>query len=124
MSTLTPKHEVKSWPEFYREIVSGSKKHDLRRADDRQFEVGDIMRYREWDPRTQKYTGSALLVKITYKTEANAPCALSPQALDPKFCILSIEVLKEEQMEVRNEVCHPAGGRRRFCPRPVNLPCS
>ncbi len=111
MSTLTPKHEVKSWPEFYREIVTGSKKHDLRRADDREFEVGDIVRYREWDPLRQIYTGSTLLAKITYKTGANAPCALSPQALDPKFCILSIEVVKEEHDEFQGEMRRAALAR-------------
>lgn len=87
-------HELKCWPEFYDAVVSGQKKHDLRRADDRSFEVGDLVRLREYDPRAMRYTGRTRTVEITYITKKELPCALSEEALHPAFCILSIRVLE------------------------------
>ena len=83
-------HELKCWPQFFEAIATGRKRHDLRRADDRQFHVGDRLRLREFDPHSQSYTGREQTVEVTYITSAEQPCALSKGALDPDFCILSI----------------------------------
>ena len=83
-------HTLKCWPEFFDEIAAGRKRHDLRRSDDRSFEVGDIMRLKEFDPISQTFTGREQLVEITYITSAERKCALSDQALNPSYCILSI----------------------------------
>jgi hypothetical protein len=83
-------HRLKCWPVFFEAILSGKKRHDLRRADDRDFHVGDRMLLREYDPQGQTYTGRTLLVAITYITSTDLPCALSRDALDPNYCILSI----------------------------------
>ena len=83
-------HRVKCWPQFFDPIVSGEKTHDLRRADDRDFRIGDLLCLEEFDPKTNRYTGRQFKVKITYITSADHPCALSDRALHPDFCILSI----------------------------------
>ena len=83
-------HRLKCWPEFFEPIRSGVKTHDLRRADDRAFAVGDRMLLEEYDPESKAYTGRTLVVRITYITSADLPCALSREALHPDFCILSI----------------------------------
>jgi hypothetical protein len=83
-------HELKCWPKFFRPIALGKKRHDLRRATDRQFMVGDCLLLREFDPDIGAYTGQTQRVEITYITSAEMPCALSDQALNPDFCILSI----------------------------------
>jgi hypothetical protein len=83
-------HELKCWPEFFAAIALGKKRHDLRRATDRDFRVGDTLLLREFDPAIDTYTGSTLQVIVTYVTSAEMPCALSEQALHPDFCILSI----------------------------------
>jgi Domain of unknown function (DUF3850) len=70
------------------------KTHDLRRADDRNFRVGDIVRLNEFDPSSGRYTGRKLKVKITYITSAEMPCALSQSALHSDYCILSIRKLQ------------------------------
>ena len=88
-------HELKCWPRFFAAILSGEKKHDLRQSDDREFRVGDLVRLREYDPSTQRYSGREQKVEITYITGANLPCALSKRALHPDFCILSISVVQE-----------------------------
>jgi hypothetical protein len=83
-------HRLKCWPEFYDPIARGLKTHDLRRADDRAFSVGDRILLEEFDPETGDYTGRSLTVGVTYITSADLPCALSQDALHPNFCILSI----------------------------------
>lgn len=87
-------HHLKCWPEFFDEISTGRKKHDLRRADDRNFRVGDILALEEYDPKHERYTGRILMAEVTYITSANLPCALSKDALHPDYCILSISVCK------------------------------
>ena len=83
-------HELKCWPKFFAAIANGHKRHDLRRAADRDFRVGDRLRLREFDPDRAAYTGQTQCVWVTYITSADMPCALSEQALNPDFCILSI----------------------------------
>jgi hypothetical protein len=87
-------HELKCWPKFFRAIKEGRKTHDLRRADDRMFCVGDRLVLREYDPSSCGYTGRRMLVEVTYVTSAELPCALSSDALDPSFAILSIRLVK------------------------------
>lgn len=43
-------HEVKSWPEFFIPVNDGVKPFDLRR-NDRDYQVGDLLRMREWVPK-------------------------------------------------------------------------
>ncbi|SDO20879.1 protein of unknown function [Afipia sp. GAS231] len=85
-------HVLKCWPEFFRAIRTGKKKHDLRRATDRSFQEGDTLLLREFDPKTNKYTGDVQRVLVTYITSSDLPCALSKDALHDDFCILSIEL--------------------------------
>lgn len=59
------KIEKKIWPEFFEKILNGNKKFELRLAD---FECnpGDILLLKEWDPKTQKYTGKRIEKEVTY----------------------------------------------------------
>jgi hypothetical protein len=86
-------HELKSWPDLFAAVRSGAKTHDLRRGDDRRFAVGDELLLREWDPRREAYTGATCRVEVTYVTSADVPCALFDDALDPRYCILSVRLL-------------------------------
>ena len=54
----------KTWPDFFKQIMSGEKKFDIRLADF-ECEPGDILIFEEWDPNTKKYTGRRLEKKIT-----------------------------------------------------------
>jgi hypothetical protein len=85
-------HRLKCWPQFYEAIRVGSKRHDLRRASDRDFRVGDRLLLCEFDPEKSCFTGREQLVDVTYVTSADLPCALSRDALHSDFCILSIKV--------------------------------
>lgn len=88
-------HRLKCWPEFFDPIRRGQKTHDLRRADDRTFAVGDKILLEEYDPGSRAYTGRSVIVRITYITSSDVPCALSQDALHPNFCILSIALCRE-----------------------------
>jgi hypothetical protein len=85
-------HELKCWPEFFDAIATGRKRHDLRRASDRDFRVNDRLHLREFNPVNSDYTGRSLFVQVTYVTSADLPCALSEEALNSDFCILSIGI--------------------------------
>jgi len=88
-------HCLKSWPPFFQAIVSDAKRHDIRRCDDRRFCLGDVLLLQEYDPVRAQYTGREARVVITYITSIEYPCALSSEALDKNFCILSIRLLGE-----------------------------
>jgi len=53
----------KSWPDYFKAIVNGEKKIDVRLAD---FECnqGDVLVFEEWDPKTKKYTGKKIKKKV------------------------------------------------------------
>ena len=68
-------HELKTWPEFFEATRGGRKKFELRRAD-REFQVGDELLLKEWNPnqnpmgKAKGYTGRELLVRVDYIMEA------------------------------------------------------
>lgn len=57
--------EKKVWPEYFQKIIDGGKTYELRLAD---FECnpGDVLILREWDPKTQQYTGRFMEKLVTY----------------------------------------------------------
>jgi hypothetical protein len=59
------KIEKKVWPEYFKNIVDGDKKFELRLAD---FECskGDTLILKEWDPKSKKYTGKEIEKKVDY----------------------------------------------------------
>jgi hypothetical protein len=85
-------HDVKSWSHFFLEIRAGNKVHDLRK-NDRDYNVGDRMLYREYDFIEGRYTGNTLEAIITYMTDSRTPCAFSSAVLPADYCILSIKVV-------------------------------
>lgn len=79
-------HELKLWPEFYAPLQSGDKRFELRK-DDRGFRAGDELVLREWDPRSEKYTGRELQGTVTY--------LCSGMGLQPGFVCMSVDVRYE-----------------------------
>jgi len=57
-------HELKCWPEFFEPVANGIKTFELR-DDDRNYQVGDILKLREWI-KDEGYTGRNTYVTVTY----------------------------------------------------------
>lgn len=88
-------HDLKTWPEFYADLLSGAKTFELRK-NDRGFEVGDELRLHEWDPLTEQYTGRRTTRKVIYLLEhrPGAGCAAT-YGLREDYVILAIERLPQ-----------------------------
>ena len=75
-------HKLKILPEYFQAVWDNKKRFELRK-DDRGYKVGDLLYLREFDG--EKYTGSALLVKVTHILR---DC--SEYGLADGYCIMSI----------------------------------
>jgi hypothetical protein len=58
-------HELKTWPDYFWPLVHGEKTFDLR-LNDRDFQVGDLVKFLEWDPESKTATGMVEVRRITY----------------------------------------------------------
>ena len=52
------KHELKIWPQYYARVADGSKTYEVR-DNDREFQFGDTVVLREWNPEPVNSTSSA-----------------------------------------------------------------
>jgi len=59
-------HNLKTWPEYFEQVVIGTKTFEIRKNDDRTFSVGDILKLEEFDSVKQEYTGRISIVIVTY----------------------------------------------------------
>lgn len=75
--------EKKILPEYFRAVKDRVKTFELRK-DDSDYQVGDILKLREWDG--EKYTGNVQFRQITYILR-DCP----EYGLQPGFCILAIQ---------------------------------
>jgi hypothetical protein len=48
-------HELKTWPEFFESVINGQKRFEVRK-DDRNFQVGDTVVLREFNPVMECYS--------------------------------------------------------------------
>lgn len=81
-------HKLKTWPKFYKDIVSGLKPFEIRK-NDRGFKVGHTLTLEEWDPSTEQYTGNSRVVRITYLLESN-----QVWGLEDGYCLMAHEFLR------------------------------
>ena len=71
-------------PEYFQLIVDNLKSFEIHKDED-NFQAGDLLRLREWDDKTQTYTGRGVTVEITYVLR-NA----SQYGLSEGYCILNL----------------------------------
>ncbi|MBB6694406.1 DUF3850 domain-containing protein [Cohnella xylanilytica] len=63
------KHELKCWPEHFRDVVQPNKykrKMVEIRKDDRTYNVGDVLILKEFNPKTETFTGSWAGVRVSH----------------------------------------------------------
>ena len=76
-------HELKICPQEYAALASKAKRHEVRRCD-RDFQVGDWLLLRYWDPETEEYNDQQLFREITHITPAGT------FGLPDDLCVLSV----------------------------------
>lgn len=62
-------HELKCWPKFFQDVWDGKKTFDIRKGDDRKYEVGDEVILREFFPAdllNRPTFGRSLRLRILY----------------------------------------------------------
>lgn len=71
MSSL---HDLKTWPEFFAQVLTKTKTFEIRR-DDRtpEFALGDQLLLREWDPKDERFTGRSAIVRVTSILRGEVP---------------------------------------------------
>ena len=75
-------HELKILPKYYKKVLTGEKRFELRK-DDRDFKVGDIIKLCEYDGKG--LTGRDTLYDVIYKLDGGE------YGLEEGYCILSIK---------------------------------
>lgn len=84
---MSKTHELKTWPDVFQEILDEMKVHEFRR-NDRDFELGDHIHHREFNPVGEWYTGRSahtIITSISYGPEWGIPSG---------FVAMSIKLLK------------------------------
>jgi hypothetical protein len=59
-------HDLKTWPEHYREVAAGRKTFEIRKDDRGGFRVGDVLVLREYQPVSRRYTGRSCRRVVTH----------------------------------------------------------
>jgi hypothetical protein len=75
-------HELKTWPDFFNAAKDGLKTFEYRK-NDRNFQVGDLLHLREYDPGFNTYTGRSVLFEVSYIFK-DFP------GLPPDYCVMAI----------------------------------
>lgn len=58
-------HDLKTWPEHFRDVRAGIKTAELR-LNDRNYQPGDVLVLREYDPQAKEYTGEVETRTVTH----------------------------------------------------------
>jgi hypothetical protein len=58
-------HELKTWPQYFNEIINGNKTFEIRK-DDRGYKKGDILHLREYNQLLDEYTGNQIKKTVSY----------------------------------------------------------
>lgn len=82
---MNTRHELKSWPVVFQQVVEGVKTDEFR-VNDRGFRTGDILILKEWDISDEAYTGRSVLVTVTCITYG--PAFGIPEG----YCVMSIRL--------------------------------
>ncbi|MBJ6107975.1 DUF3850 domain-containing protein [Hymenobacter sp. BT523] len=74
-------HELKTWPSCFAAAKAGNKPFDVR-ENDRNFQVGDMLILREFDPDSGQFTGRTVTRWVSYVLEGGA------FGVQPNWCVL------------------------------------
>ncbi len=80
-------HDLKTWLIPFAALWAGLKFYEIRN-NDRAYEVGDLLRLREYNHESEVYTGRYILAQVTYMTVGGT------FGLSPDLCVMSIRELE------------------------------
>ncbi|MGH2505839.1 MAG: DUF3850 domain-containing protein [Ktedonobacteraceae bacterium] len=75
-------HIIKTDPKYFERVAQNHKRFELRK-NDRGYRLGDILILREYDERTEQYTGRVLTVRVKFLTDY-------PRALKRGYVAMSL----------------------------------
>lgn len=79
------RHELKTWPTFFCAVLARTKTYEIRK-NDRNFQVGDELLLKEWDPQTQRYSGREISVEVSYMTKGGQ------WGIPEDICVMGIRI--------------------------------
>jgi hypothetical protein len=83
---MTTEHEIKIHTVYYNRVLEGVKPFEIR-EDDRDYQVGDILLMREFDPERGEYISHSAPIRalVTYKStfqQKDGWCVLGTKILE------------------------------------------
>ena len=88
-------HELKTHPEYFESIWNREKLFEVRK-DDRNYQVGDNLKLREYDPFSSNFSTREIYANIAYKLEGGQ------FGIEEGFCVLSLQYLNNYLLQVSN----------------------
>lgn len=79
------KHYLKTWQEYFEEVIAETKKFEVRK-NDRGFKTGDTLILQEYLPEERCFTGRQVSCHVTYFLHGQA------FGIAPGHCVMSIDV--------------------------------
>jgi hypothetical protein len=79
------RHNVKCWSKYFDDVKSGKKSFEVR-LNDRNYQVGDILRQSNYDPEIKEFVGEFVDCRITYILDDHMFCK-------PGYVVMGINVM-------------------------------
>ena len=80
---ITPLHELKVWPACFAAVEDGRKAFDVR-LNDRNYQLGDALLLREYEPESEQYSGRTVERWVSYLMQGGT------FGLEPGWCVLGL----------------------------------
>ena len=93
-------HHLKTIDPYFTHVLSGVKTFEVR-ANDRDFQVGDILKLNLWDEIEHRFTGAYCYVAVTYLFDLSQWAGAT--LLVGRFVVMSIRVLPDPTKKPERE---------------------
>ena len=80
-------HELKCWPEYFKEVKKGNKTFEVRK-NDRNYRRRDILHLNEYDPELKTFTGDKVYTSVNYVLYGGA------FGIQDGYVVMSIRLIK------------------------------
>ena len=84
LSDVRAIHELRSWPDEFEAVSRGKKTHEVRKWD-RDYQEGDLLILREYDPIKKHYSARMLYREVTHVTQGGR------FGLPEDICVMSVK---------------------------------